>query len=209
MPTKTKTDSKKTPTTLQPAKKSAAHELAPIQELIADEIGELIMRGGDDEDVTSILWSALANMERKVFARFTKDGKAVEARVAQAVRATLDRRKAELVMAWKQSATPGEEETTSKAAHLRIRALVIETLRERFETFIVEGTPEEHYLMTEILLDHEMSNHGREMVNELAIGTAFERQLGIVTAYIRVPAGIQEQVQRYIDCLMAAPCKTE
>jgi hypothetical protein len=192
------------------AKPPAQEELTPIQQLIADEIGELIMRGGAMEDVDSILWSAVACMERRRLETLRIGEKERDEMITKRVRADFDRMKAELVLSWRGASRPGKPgaQTQSNAAHLRIRAMVIETLRERFECFLSEGTPEEHRLMSDILIDHESSNRGRNAFDELPLGRAFEYQVqAYARDYVRVPGSMREQVEQYIECLKAVDSK--
>jgi hypothetical protein len=193
----------------QPTAKTAAQdsELTPIQQLIADEIGDMIARGGERADVDSVLWHALASMKRRELQRFgSTKGKECEAEVTKDVNASFDRRKAELVLSWKQNnqSEPGPDHTSHAIAH-RIRAAILERLQYTFDKFLGRGTPEEHRLLLEILQDHEGCNLGPESSAELALGYAFEYQLeSEQREYVRVPRHLRGQVDKYLACLIAA-----
>jgi hypothetical protein len=111
------------------------------------------------------------------------------------------------VEAHNRTAAP-EAKVGPKTATERIRANAIDELRDRFEEFVAQGTPEEHRILSDILSIQESSTHGRDAFDELPLGAAMEGALDKYTGdFLRVPHNLDKQVQQYIDCLRAAGCK--
>jgi hypothetical protein len=195
----------------KPALPSRRLDIAPIQQLIADEIADLLVNGGCADAVDSLLMTAGYHMAWRLAVELCGPGeqqqidKAVEDRSDD----HYDEWKADLMAELKRNRnTAPEARVEPNTATERIHRRVIEELRGRFEGFLTEGTPEEHMILSEVLSTHEGINHGRDSFGELPLGHAMEEALDKHTGdFLRVPHQFEKQVERYIECLRAADCK--
>lgn len=145
-------------------------ELAPIQKLIADEVAHLLA-DGEDTSGARLLIAAAAHHWRWRMGSETGTGNVVQ------------RWERELMMAWREGDLDrrlhiAPEPASSDTVTRRIRAGVITELICRFQRFLVNGTPEEHRLLAEILTTHDSCNRGRDSSDgELVLAEAFEMAL--------------------------------
>jgi hypothetical protein len=103
---------------------------------LADEVGDLLAHGGHDDDVTRLIWAALSNKQRRIYAGFLHDDEKIDKDAEEAVRKDWKAVAAELRMEWKRnSAAKSEETTDAKVCTARIRALTVDTLRDRFKEY--------------------------------------------------------------------------
>jgi hypothetical protein len=184
---------------------SKPRELAPVQQLIADEVAEILAFGGTDDDVTSLLWAALANMHRRYLGDRPLGDESPDTFVNKMVTKAMDSHKAKLSAIWRQNrrAEPGDR-IEPKTLTACIRANVIEQLRDRFASFLAEGTPEEHRIMLDILSGRD-GNGFREDMDELSIAREFDFALGKeAPEYVKVPSHMRATVDAYIKALKAA-----
>jgi hypothetical protein len=180
-------------------------ELTPVQTLICDEIADMLIHGGHKEDTDCMVWAALLNMHRRHFGALYDTDKERDDRARETARCDYPDCTAELTMEWKRNKRPEQPNAEPKPAAERIRAQVIDTLREEFDWFLIKGTPEEHRLLLDILQDHEGCNHGRTALDELPLAQAFEYAIGgAAPEYLKVPRRMRKQVEHYIECLKAA-----
>jgi hypothetical protein len=208
-----KPTAKKTATlrTAQPAAaETTSRALAPVQQLIADEVADMLVNGGDPH-ITDLLMSAAAHHQfwRWANARYgPQEQEEIKDSVAKRAHGQFEKLKSDMIVAWRESHRAPKTKPEPKTVTERIRAGVVETLRHRFEVFLTEGTPEEQRLLLDTLVDHESSNHGRDAFGELALGCAFESALGKVEReWLKVPSSMRDQVVQYIACLEVASAK--
>jgi hypothetical protein len=184
-------------------------ELAPIQQFIADAVAHLIVNGGHDDDLDSILWHAIAHEWQRTTNYLVDEPQKAREGAEKRAGNVHQEYKAELLMAIRQNrkATPAET-IEPKTATERIRANLIDTLSYKFEEFLRDATPEERYLMLEILMDHDSGNHGSDAFDELPLARAFDYALGIAAPeYVKVPYTMRKTVEAYIEALKAANVK--
>jgi hypothetical protein len=203
-----KPNSKSVPTEKPAAAPPAARELAPAQQLIADEVADMLANGGDSR-ITDLLISAVAHHQRWRWAvglYGTQDRNQVKLAVDDIGGRDVQELKADLIVAWRENhRAPKSARLEPKTVTERIRARVLDELRGRFEEFMTRGTPEECLLLSEILLNHESCTRGRDAFDELALGQAFACAIGKVSPdWVMVPESIRTQVKAYIQCLKAA-----
>jgi hypothetical protein len=182
-------------------------ELAPIQQFIADEVADMLIRGADKgDDLDSLLWVALANSKRRFLFNYEADKQKVEQQVRDTTLADFKGHQAELLIAIHQNQlAPPADKVEPKTATARIRARLLETLRDNFEAFLHHGTPEERQIMHEVLISHSSVNKGSDNFDELPLAKAFDEEIGKGSReYIRVPSAMREQVNCYVECLVAA-----
>jgi hypothetical protein len=191
--------------------KAATRELTPIQQLIADEVAEMLVHGGHKDDTAGLIFAALQNMHQRFYDNLSLPHETPEElrkNVEDLARRDYPDWIAEMRMEWNRNRTAkAEDKVEPKTATECIRANVIDDLRDQFRHFLTEGTPEEHRLMLEILRDQEGSAR-RGVLNELPLGQAFDYALGnSAPEWVKVPNGMREQVDKYIECLRAADMK--
>ncbi|MDR3739310.1 MAG: hypothetical protein P4L40_09855 [Terracidiphilus sp.] len=204
--------------TAQAASKTAAgpterptRDLAPVQQLIADEVGYMLVHGGHEQDTQLLVLIAFRNMWQRYYDNLgplNETPAETRKRVGDLAGRDYPESIAELRMEWKRNRAAKAEDTIEpKTATECIRANVIDTLQCRFEDFVVQGTPEEHRLMLDILQDRE-ANGWRDNSNELSLGKAFDYALGkSAPDWVKVPSEMRKQVEQYIKCLEAAEMK--
>ncbi len=196
------------------AKATKPRELAPIQQLIADEIADLIVHGGCDAAVSNLL---LAVGSHSVWRWATDlfddpdEQEKVEEIVADRGGRNCEGWRVALVAEWARNRNfAPADKIEPKTASERIRGRIMDELRDRFETFLTQSTPEEQMILTEVFTDQKGGTRGltRDNFDELPLGMAMEYALNKYTGeFLRVPSRFEKQVLQYIDCLRAAECK--
>ena len=186
-------------------------ELAPIQQLIADEISDLLVHGGHADSVWHLLRAAGCHTVWRWAANVygPDEQREVDRFVREQSKAKLDGWKADLAAEWKRNrkAAPNAKVEPQTAAE-RIRGGFMDELCRRFESFLTAGTPEEHMILNEVLLTHESSSNVRDSFDELPLGMAMEDVLGKYAGeFLRVPHRFEKQVEQFIECLRVAKCK--
>ncbi len=181
-------------------------ELPKIAEIICDQVADLLTHGGHQDAVRWLILAALGHYERKRFGQWVDNPAELEKHVDEMLRRDLPDAHAELRMYWKQNQRKPATRPEPKTITDQIRANVIGRVREEFDAFLCDATPEEHRLMYEILTTWRSSTHGTmNRGTEVTLGLAFSDQLDSPTrSYIKVPEKLVEQVEKYVQCLMAA-----
>jgi hypothetical protein len=192
-----------------PARIPDARELAPIQNLIADEVADLLVNGGCADAVENLLMAAgCHSVWRWAVNQLGPDKQEEIAKiVTDRGGRSYDEWYADLTVEWKRNrkAAP-DAKVEPKTAANRIRRLRMDELRERFESFLTHSTPEEQTILSDVLLIQESTTRGlsRDCFDELPLGTAMEETLDKYTGdFLRVPHRFEKQVQQYIECLRA------
>jgi hypothetical protein len=189
---------------------SSPRELAPIQQLIADEISDLLVHCGCADAVENLLMAAgCHSVWRWAVNLFGPDEQEnIGATVMDRGEANSDEWYADLTAEWKRNRKAAPDGTVEpKTATKGNRGSYMDELRERFESFLTESTPEEQMILSDGLLAQHSTNRGlgRDSFNELPLGIAMEEALDKYTGdFLRVPHQFEKQVQQYIDCLRAA-----
>lgn len=177
----------------------AASPLTPFQEQVCDLAGDMILHGGDRKDVKSLLKALAAHHERRRLGDTPSRQQDISSTVERSV-AVWERR---LARTWPEVAEGGEADTAplaTQTASALLRSTVRDDLKESFGDFLANGTPEELRLLRDILRSHE-SLRGR--LDSVALAEAFSDQIGQSNGYIRVQAGHQGLVRRYVELLEA------
>jgi hypothetical protein len=180
--------------------------LTNLQALIADEVADMLTRGGHEDEINDLLWAALGHKCRKQWSVFFDDVEKVDGLVRKFTPQEVAGSKAELEAEWRRNSRAPTEETTEPAtASQRIRARLVNQMRERFESFVMDGNPMEHWVLSEILLTHQCANRGSFEGDELPLAMAMTEQMeGITREFIRIPDGIRSEVERYVTLLQTA-----
>ena len=187
---------------------TAPRPLAPVQQFIADEIADLLVNGGHNESIENLIWTACHHAAHRWLSNLygPEETDKIEVHLKKFAQRDFENHKADLLTAIKQNRRATREERAEpKLAAERIRARVLDILRGHFDSFLVRATPEECWIMRDIMVTHESTTHGREEFNELPLAGAIEGVIEhSVSTYMRVPECMQKHVQNYIDALKAA-----
>jgi hypothetical protein len=207
-----KTTKTKTVSIKPVAKSSKPRELAPIQQLISDEIADLLVHGGCASAVDSLLMAAGSHSAwRWAMGLFDPKQEEIEGIVKNRGGRYCEEWKNELTSEWKRNSKAATaDKVEPKTATERIHARIMDELRAHFEAFLTESTPEEQMILTEVLMDQKSNNRAltRDGFDQLPLGMAMEYALDKYTGeFLRVPYRLEKRVSQYIDCLMAADCK--
>jgi hypothetical protein len=174
-------------------------QLSPLQILIIDELADLLLYGGHDEDTIRMLSAAAGHMVRR-------GERHSEGFIPEAIEIDVNiwKRKLPTIQSRARATAPPTEPTVNTVKE-RARATVLERLRKHLLEFTARSTPEEARFMLSVLEYHEGSCHGRDNFDELVIADAFEAEIrrGEFYDFVRVPSGMKRQVEKYIECLRA------
>jgi hypothetical protein len=204
-------------TNAKPIAPAAAHapakpELMPIQQLICDEVADMLIHGGHQSDVESLILAALGHMHMRKYLQVDhKSGQWNDSECRESAEKLIirdaEKWKADLACAWVENlrATPRPEPIDVVG---RIRERVIDELRALFEGFLTEASPEDHTLMREILTYLD-GNVFRDDGPRVALAEEFDIQIGRAWNYLKVPERILEDVRQYIKTTMAHPAMAE
>jgi hypothetical protein len=186
-------------------------KLTPLQQQIANDIGDLLVNGGDNKTAELLIRCAqehsFKRRAREVWGESEKEAQDFVAKCRLDTNLDL----AELKLEWHRNRTAtAPEKLNPKSASDRIRAAFLETLREQQITFANNASPEEVSVMIEILQIHESSNRGPYYFEEMPLGMAIENTMGEYHGnWLRVPNKLEDQVKAYINRLRAADrCRT-
>jgi len=185
------------------------NETSQTHELVIDAVSDLLAHGGHADDVDSLLVGAMRHVQhRELDDLFSDDPDKRDAIIDRRIDSGLEAWKTDLAIAWrknKRSEPPAIEPATISG---RIREQTRDVLRDRFEDFMRDGTPEEVHLLSEILGFRDSGIVGGiEGVDEIPLGEAFAYHLGNNETYIRIPRGFRRRIQNYIDALRAVDGK--
>jgi hypothetical protein len=210
MPTKTSTPKQapKTATvpisrTVQPKPENvhSSGQIPPAFISVADEVASLLFYGDDKELAEQVIRAAATHKLRR---RFPTPDKSIPKWAEDQAKLWID----EFLAAWhdnRRKETPDYPASSAKVSE-RIRAVTWATLYREFDNFMQDAISEERQLLLEVLILHANTNVSYE--NELPLAAEFEYQVSArLQAFIRCPEDLQNQVQDYIKCLVAArPC---
>ena len=185
----------------------AKPELMPIQQLICDEVADMLIHGGHERDIESLIFAALGHLHfRKQLNLYdnTDQQHSPKCREKAETRAARDAAnwKAELQAAWVQNlrCIPRPEPTDAVGC---IREHVIDELRSYFESFLVNGLPEDHRLLRDVLGFLEGNIFRADAARCVPLAEEFSFQLGESRGYLQVPKHIRENVETYVESLLA------
>jgi hypothetical protein len=88
----------------------------------------------------------------------------------------------------------------------RMRERVMDELRALFENFLVQGSPEDHRLMVDVL-EGVQDSGSRNANHAVTLGEEFNRELGLDRGYVTVPGRLRREVEVYIEDLKAGKYK--
>lgn len=195
---------KRTVKTTQPTA-PAKRELMPIQQLIADEVSDMLLHGGHSGDIESLLFAALGHYYFRMFlATAGRSGQWEDAECRESAETcvikSLPTWKNKLTSAWVENLRTTPKPTPIDVVG-RIRAGVMDDLRDAFGEFLSQGSPEDHRLLL-LILQRVNESSLRDREGTVALATVFAEQLG-TTAYIQVPERIREEVEQYANSLLS------
>jgi len=212
MPTKRQVKTKPEPITPAAAKTApestvpARRRLTEISDVIADEISDMLVHGGDSKETNRLIDMALRHMHRRFSALLTNimDEQERQKYTEQLVNRDFPEWRAQLTLEWKRNERmPAEVRPKPATISEQIREAAREQAREGFDTFLVRVTPEEMRLMAEILGWYESYATSAATLNKVPLAEAFSILID-TRGYISVPERMEEQVKAYVACLKAA-----
>jgi hypothetical protein len=174
-------------------------KLTQTQRDIADVLANILTHGASDDVVGPFLTAVARHFWHWRLDETERPEHSDSESVNKFAAPQAERWKKELTVTWARAARVGVAEPVAKDLAERIRFAVVEELRDTFEYFIRDGTPEEHRLMANVFVDHQSGPTGFG----IPIATAFSQQLGRVKAYIEVPRYHRDAVEKYLECLEA------
>jgi hypothetical protein len=206
---------RETPTVAsEPTRSSGPYSVGPerlstTHELIIDAVSDLLTHGGFVEDVDGLIHSAMAHTQRRVLTPICKGQPAeIDKRATGYIRENFDQWKADLAIAWRANKRPEQPGFEAKTISQRIRASRRDQLLDRFGDFMRQATPEELYIMSDVLWLWDCGMVDPiDGVDEIPLGEAFGNALDRNDTYIRIPKDMRARVQRYVDALIAADDK--
>lgn len=183
----------------------AARPLAPIQELLADELADILVNGGHRKITDALLRTAYRHYQWRwaVNVYGAENTEKIEAIMKEPlVDKRFDSWRDDLLVAWRETRkTPPPEQPIATASQ-RVRNSWIERLGHQFDIFLSDGTPEEIVLLWDTLTTHESRTRGRSNFDELTLAEAFEDVLANnINGFLRVPNEMREAVLDYIHWL--------
>jgi hypothetical protein len=188
----------KTETTPRRAEESAPwrKNLTPTQERFADLAADLILNGGDDEDVYLFLRAAMRHERRRIFPE-TLTGKYRITSPDEFANQHIGREFKSLARNWPERPAKAEDPKPRTVKEM-ISVNVRRQLQDSFEEFMrdAEGLTD-IYLLRDVFIDW-ISGH-REL------GEAFSRVLETDQTYIQVPWKLERQVRQFVELLQEKP----
>jgi hypothetical protein len=191
------------PIPVQTAKPRAA--LTPIQEELADLCGDLIVSGGTPGDVNGLIEAALDHKFRAYLIDCGQTGEKLEQTVSRDVgkaRETyLDALAAARALREK---LPETERPQPATATDRVRAYDRGAVRELFDEFMTYAQPEEIHFLKGVLETRAQRQAIWEApgFSKIEIAECFELETAGSHSYIRVPAGVADQVEAYVAAIV-------
>jgi hypothetical protein len=191
----------------QPAKKAApSRELLPVQQLIADEVADMLVHGGHESDIESLIFAALGHLHSRTYLQIHhKLGQWNDMECRDLAEPLIIRHapewKADLSAAWVENLRAEPRPEPADVVGL-LRERVMDRLRTEFEEFLTHGSPEDHRLMVDVL--NGVSNNSlRDASHAVTLGEEFNFQLGLNRGYLMVPGRLRRPVEEYIESLKA------
>ena len=176
--------------------------------LIIDAVAEILTHGGAPDDVTMLLCATMGHTRRRTFRNFDVSPTDLKTEVDKFLRDNIGEWRTDLAIGWRKnnrSEVPAVEATTIRD---RIMANVRQQVLVYFRHFMDSASPEELWLLREVLCIWDSASLPPEnRSRELFLGEAFQGALGSNSSYLEVPAHMVDQVQRYIDALVAVDTK--
>jgi len=192
--------------TAAPVTRQTRHtEMNPTQELIVNAISDMLTHGGHEEDVDSLIVTAMTHLEhRQLDYLFNDKPEERKPLIDRRINAGFEGWKTDLAIAWRANKRKEFPESDAKTISEQIRTNGRDLLNDDFEEFLRDATPEETRLLTSILNTRNNGPWDRiKGSEEILLGMAFGYELGQNETYIRIPRGFRGKTQKYIDALQA------
>jgi hypothetical protein len=200
---------KQKPAALANAKPKPATETKPelpkltqLQEHVFEVLADMVLRGGHTDNIYDILWNAAAHHQRRRFPRFGNEcDQQFNERIDKSATKRADEWQTQIAKSWPEREKT-EETLLPKNVIQRVRAVLTERLEDRLHDFILEATPEEKRLPTDVLQNRENISIGPDIEDpELNLATAFMEEIEAEERYIQVPnERIKDLVVGYVTC---------
>ena len=177
-------------------------KLTQLQEHIFDVLGEMVLHGGNGDEIYNVLWNVSAHHHRTQFPQSPHEcDQQFKDRVERFAEKQAGEWEKRLLKSWPESTKAAEP--APKNVVQQIRATVSERLQEGFADFMLTATPEEKRFLATVLDGRYSLSLRPDMENpELELATAFMEEVGVNERYVQVPdEEIKELVVKYIKLL--------
>lgn len=192
------------PAPIAPA--AAVRPLTNIQELLVDQLGNIILQGGKQDEVELLIQAALLHQWRLRLSAveiLTEEKITVEAYEHASSWAQDWTR--QLIQSWQQSAASSDPDATpDRNITELLREDVRGRLESRFEEFLAAAIPEEIRFLESVLADWDSSSLHSIDELQLEIANSFEREIGRNVRYVRVPWKLRDKVISFVELLTKA-----
>ena len=186
----------------QPAEAEAPvrSPLTPFQEHICDLAGDLILNGGHEDEINSLIYACMGHEWRRRFP--DQDPARQEHSLARYTNRWISDWYRKLSRHWPEEPGDGPAKEPDTAAEQsvseRIRSTVREDLKDRFEEFLGAANPEELRLLRDVFMSAESSRGGPD---DVPLAESFSWEIGQHADYIRVPGRHEKLVRQYLELL--------
>jgi len=181
-------------------------KLSEFQELVCETVGDLILRGGHEDEINKILDAAIGHYYRRMFPR-SKMGDCPQQetdRVNKFIEDRYDDWHRKLAREWPAPAQV-KDEPPLKGVVARVYATLRTDLQERLDDFMSEAGADDKYLLRDILMDWEGGKLPADYEDpEANLATAFMYRINDAHTYFKVPDKIKDLVESYIRLLLEA-----
>lgn len=189
---------KRTPTVALrpiPVHEPQKRPLTGFQELVADCASDLILRGGHPKDIEAFLTGIIGHDNRRQFGDELRP---------EHMQERITRWRDKLAVDWFQRQAVKHTEARRMTVTDRIRSSYRSELASKCENFTKSATPEEVFLMNEVLDVHEGSATNTEFEvdkSTINLAEAFAWAMRLRSDFIRVPKKHTALVQQYVNLL--------
>jgi hypothetical protein len=205
--TKRPAQSPATPMTEQPTPVTVRQFVPRTIDLITDAVSEMLTTGTNDQSLENLLYAALEHISRRTFERGIgiDDQNSTREFVETEIGRCLRPWKHDVIAQWHHNRRQSPAAVEPKTVTARIRTNARGDLEERLERFLGRGTPEEIRFLAEVMANRESVSYTSPTVPDfaMALGEAFELELGNDRCYLCVPGRMADQVEKYVAALRA------
>jgi len=162
--------------------------LTDFQESVCELCADMILRGGDEEDVSGLLRSVIGHSLHR---------RCAEADPSRNIAHFLPRWRKRLARYWPKEREP--EHALPKTVTEMVRANLRRKLEDNFSSFLARARMHELYLMNEVLekFESEGSHIGDESAESM-LARAFLYELVTDYSYLKVPDDHVEAVEEFL-----------
>lgn len=191
-------------------KPAVVREPNDMQKLVADIVGDMIARAANQTDMENLLSAVLSHRWKQLHGR-SRDAADVSLKIEQIDEFTkehLDDWYFNMSLGWGDRSGPMPAVTDAATISARIRADLRGGLRSDFDRFLNDATPEEIWLMKDVLGGWENNSLGADdNRQDIALAHAFAETFGQDEHYIKVPENKWSLVTDYLRLLDGNKCR--